>query len=117
MCLLWHNNIVLKKELRLTEKYYINRVKRLGATLHGRFVILVFLPRGSEKKITVIVSKKFDNRAVKRNEIKRKIREVVRHGVDKYKSGLYIFIPKKQISNASYEEINTDINSVISKVS
>lgn len=107
---------MLKSQFRLTEKYHINKVKRNGKTYRGRYVLVVYLSKQDEKKITVIVSKKFDKRAVQRNYIKRIIREVIRQGVDKYKNGNYLFIPKKQIVNASYEEICSDINSVVSKI-
>jgi len=57
-----------------------------------------------------IVSKKVSNKAVIRNRIKRKIREIIRLNLDKIKPGLdIVLIVKKNMIDKSYWEIEKDI--------
>jgi ribonuclease P protein component len=106
---------MFKQVNRLTSKFEINSTKRAGTKLNGRYFICLYLRQPENKKFTVIVSTRFDKKAVVRNKVKRQIRQAVTTGIKSLPTGFYLFIPKKHIVNAKYEEISTDINQVLSR--
>lgn len=105
---------MFKQENRLTSKFDIGLVKRGGVNIKGKYFICLYLRRPEGKKLTVIVSTRFDKKAVVRNKVKRQIRQVVSQKIYQLPTGDYIFIPKKHIINTKYEEISSDINQVLS---
>ena len=105
---------MFKQENRLKSKYEIGLVKRNGANIKGRYFLCLYLRDNTQKKLTVIVSTKFDKKAVVRNKVKRQIRDVVYKKIDLMPKGFYLFIPKKHIINTKHEEISSDINQVLS---
>lgn len=69
------------------------------------------------KHFAVVVSKKNINKANKRVKIKRLIKRYLQEIVDDVPSGVYIFIVTSPgILNKTYEEISTEVNSILSKV-
>jgi len=106
---------MFKQKNRLTSKFEIGLVKRGGVNIKGRYFICLYLKKPEEKKLTIIVSTRFDKKAVIRNKVKRQIREVVSKQINNLPTGFYLFIPKKHIVNAKYEEISFDINQVLSR--
>ncbi len=105
---------MFKQDNRLTSKYEIGLVKRGGVNIKGRSFICLYLRNPEQKKLTVIVSTKFDKKAVVRNKVKRQIREIVSKNLAKLPNGFFMFVPKKHIINNTYEEISSDINQVLS---
>lgn len=69
----------LGPEARLRNKKDIGRCQKLGKKLHAKHFLLLVHPSDSGKsRLAVAVTTKLEKRAVVRNTIKRRIREVFR---------------------------------------
>ncbi|MDD4358411.1 MAG: ribonuclease P protein component [Candidatus Pacebacteria bacterium] len=70
---------MLKKENRLTKKKDFDRVYKKGRGIRSDSLFLKILENDKEKtRIGIVISKKVSKKAVERNKIKRRIREIVR---------------------------------------
>jgi ribonuclease P protein component len=115
---------MLKRENRLKTRYEYNKVRRDGVHVTSDLFHLYYLKRGvgagkspSPTKVGIVISNKFSKSAVKRNRVKRLIREAVRQNFDRIRPGYWIVIhPKFKTINASYEKINTDFTKILQKV-
>lgn len=113
---------MLQKEFRLKKRIAFKATYRVGNSIHKNG-ITVFC--GKEKnndaktKIGFVVSKKIHKRAVKRNRIKRLMRESVRLYIKnsnnfdtKYQS--LIFVASAKLLNKSFKEVDSSINKIMS---
>jgi ribonuclease P protein component len=79
---------VLAKPNRLQKAKDIKKVLEKGKRVKEGFLVLKTLPNKSgESRFAFIVSQKFSKKAVLRNKIKRKLRELVRAKESKIKKG------------------------------
>ena len=113
---------MLKRIHRITSTFEFNVARKYGEYYEGQFFHIYFLkPRNYEgpTKVGIVVSTKTAKKATKRNRVKRVFREVVRKNFEKIDRGnLWIVIhPKASSLDKKYEEINTDFNQVLQKVS
>lgn len=97
-----------------------NEFKRVflsGDKRIGKYVILYFLPVERNINRYGIITKKYIGNAVKRNRIKRILREILRNKYSNLLSGYDIVIlARKNIINASFKEIEEDIVKLINKL-
>ena len=116
---------MLKKEYRLKNK------KAIDATYNNHKIIsneLLILYVGKQKtqqdvstKFAFVTSKKYHKRAVKRNRIKRLMRESVRliiknnefEKINNYLS--FIFLPKTTALDKNFQEIDNAVKELLSK--
>ena len=111
---------MLPKENRLTDDYDFRRVKRLGKSYHCPLFKFSFAPRkiSGASRFGFVISKKIDKRAVVRNRIKRLLRQAVRENLEKIPEGFdIVFVVRPIIVGKSYEEVITEFDKVLSKVS
>ena len=113
---------MLKKENRLSSNFEFNITRKYGKYYKGKYFHIYFLePRNYEgpTKIGIVVSNKFDKRAVVRNRVKRVFREIVRENFEKINKGnLWIVIhPKAICSKESYEKICAEFNKILQEAS
>ena len=112
---------MLPKEYRLKRRNAFNATYRTGVSFH-KDGITVFCGRKKKEdyptKIGFVVSKKIHKRAVKRNRIKRLMRESVRLHIKnsanfdtKYMS--LIFVASTRLLNKNYSDINTGIKKLM----
>lgn len=110
--------LVLAKKYRLCKEWEINRVYKKGKRIHSPFFTLRIFQRFTQHgalssnaaRATVVVSKKYDKRAVQRNALKRKFREAARGFVISLRKPLDIIIlPKVQAGNASFHQIYKEV--------
>ena len=114
---------MLPKDYRLKKRNAFAATYRTGKTLH-KDGITVFI--GKEKnndsptRIGFVVSKKIHKRAVKRNRIKRLMREsyslLINEGAvsDKYIS--LIFVASSKLLNMSFKEVDNAIRKLVYKL-
>ena len=78
------------------------------------FGAVCFFDETDEIKFGFVISKKISKRAVDRNKIKRRMCEVLRKDLNKFKSGTkIIFLAKKSLLGAKMEDIEKEINKLI----
>jgi len=114
---------MLPKDYRLKKRTAFAATYRTGKTLH-KDGITVFI--GKEKsnefptRVGFVVSKKIHKRAVKRNRIKRLMREsyrlLIKEGAvsDKYIS--LIFIASSKLLNMNFKEVDNAIRKLVYKL-
>jgi len=120
---------MLRKDYRLREKFEFLRLKRFGKTIFTPLFNFSFikLPTPSTGPVLpprfgFITSNNLDKRAVVRNRVKRRVREAVRlflrsHKLPPGSSGLSAaFIIRRAALSRSYEEIEFEVNKVLSEV-
>lgn len=103
------NNRLTRAELNLLLKAKTRRV-------NGRYFTLTTLPRpeDSVSRTTCVVSKKVARRAVDRNTIKRRAREVIRTILGQVKKpAFFMLYAKREALGASHEEISEDIMNLL----
>lgn len=112
---------MLKKENRLTTNFEFNITRKHGEKMSTRLFHLYYLkPKNytGPPKIGIVVSTKFHKVAVKRNRVKRVFSEAVRTNLEKFKEDFwYVIHPSKKSLEVKYEEINSEFNKTISKIS
>lgn len=79
---------------RLAKTTDIQKVFSRGRAFFNPFFTIRFLPAKAASRFTVVVSTKISKRAVKRNRLKRIIREFIRLNMGKFQAGDYAVILK-----------------------
>lgn len=115
---------MLEKKYRLKKKTAFSATYRTGITTHiGGITVFCGKNKTEEKptKMGFVVSKKIHKRAVKRNRIKRLIREAVRIYIKenktfntKYMS--LIFVSSAKLLDQSFSEIKKNIYKIMDKL-
>ena len=106
---------MLNKKYRLRKRKDFSFVYRRGEKLRGKYLIVYYL-NYKELAIGFSVSKRI-GKAVTRNLFKRRLRNIAYEYIDNFKTGRYIFIAKDNITEANYQELKEDVNSLLSKIS
>lgn len=85
---------------RLVKKRDFAKVQRMGRFCNDDQLSLKFLENGlNESRIGIIVGKKFSLKAVERNSLKRRLKEIARQEIKQVKKGWDIVIMAKQSQN------------------
>lgn len=108
------NKFTAKNRLKKRNDFII--VKKSGHKAYGKFLILLFLPRSAQEldnlhspyRLGLIVSKKVSKKAVQRNLVKRRLREIFRLNYQELQSGDFLVIAKQNALKASYQELEKD---------
>lgn len=120
---------MLRQENRLKEKFEFLKLKRSGKTIFAplfNFSFIQSLPydpsTAKPPSFGFVTSTHLDRRATERNRVKRKVREAVRLFLKKhplpvgYPGLLGVFIIRKAALTKDYEEIELEVNKVLSDV-
>jgi ribonuclease P protein component len=99
--------VPMKQEQRLRRSDDFQRVRHLGQSRTNTMMVLAYLPNNLDhNRVGFVVSKRL-GRAVKRNRIKRQMREAVRSQMAGLKPGFdLVFIARQPIKEASFTEIS-----------
>ena len=105
---------MLRKNERLKRSEF-NRFFSLGRRLQSKLFQVVFHPHKSFHA-SVVVSKKVEKSAVKRNKIRRRLYDILRRHKDAGgKSGIYIIIVKGGANKLSYKELKKELLEIIGR--
>jgi ribonuclease P protein component len=105
---------MLKKVNRINKTRELQKVYRLGKTIHTPALVIKFLA-GEKFRTAFVVSKKVSKKSVERNRIKRALREEVRLAQEKLSAGDYMIIAKVQASGYSNMALREQIGSGLKK--
>ncbi len=106
---------MLAKKYRLKKKKDFEKVIKKGKFFEENFLVLKKMKNNlSWTRIGFVVSQKVSKKAVIRNKIKRRIREVIKVNLNKIKSGYdIIFFTKKGIEEKSFSEIKNSVETLL----
>jgi ribonuclease P protein component len=107
-------------QFRLRNSKQIAQIFQVGKYIHGKYIFIKYLPnKKAHPRIAISVSTKFFKQAVKRNRIKRLIRESIKSfNFKKIPSLDILIITKKTLgANITLSEIQKDINNIFSHLS
>ncbi|MDD3032766.1 MAG: ribonuclease P protein component [Candidatus Pacebacteria bacterium] len=106
---------MLKRENRLTKKKDFERVYKKGRGIKTDSLFLKILENEQEiTRIGIVISKKVSKRAVIRNKIKRRIREIVKKSSLKPGFDL-IIVTYPQIKEKDFQQLEEEINQLFKK--
>ena len=114
---------MLPKQYRLKKRAAFAATYRLGKAIHKNGITL-FLGKdnkqGTETKVGFVVSKKVHKRAVKRNRIKRLMREsyrlIIKNSQNNNKYMSLIFVASSALLNKNFKEIDNSIKSLVNRI-
>jgi len=111
---------MLPQSNRLRKKEDVDRVFRRGRPVNGGLLMIKSLGSDSSTpRVAVLVGKKLEKKAVHRNRIKRRLREVIRLHIDQLPAGrdLLIVARSSKIRDISWKKLVEDTLSLLSKIS
>lgn len=110
---------MLPKKSRLKKRKDFEEVFKKGKSWKEAFLLLKILPNKLKiSRFGFIIGKKYSKKAVLRNKIKRRLREVVREELPKIKEGLdgvIIVLSEANKEKESFEELKKIINKLFKK--
>lgn len=111
-------DLSFKKAERLSRNSDFLNIYRLGAKRHTKNLIIYSLvDKYSATKAGFVVSKKVRKKAVDRNLIKRRLREIYRHIKPALPCNMQIvFIGKTGVMDAPFCELYEEVKTVVSKL-
>jgi len=102
---------MLKRNNRLTKNKEFERLFKSGRAAFGRFIGLKYLPNDSGiLRATVIVGKKVSKKAVVRNLIKRRLREIIRQDLDLAQSFDLAVIVLPEANKADFSQLKAEFD-------
>ena len=106
----------MRRKFRLRSSIDFKRVRRLGKSYAHPLVVLIKHPNQEENSRFGVAAGRSVGNAVHRNRAKRRIREILRHRITSISNGWdLIFLARKPIHGASYQELQTAIDHLIAR--
>ncbi len=96
---------------RIKKREDFVRLQEGGNKASARNLLLIYLPSSlSESRFGIVVTRRLDQRAVVRNRVRRKIREVLRLNRSRLKGSFDILIiARRGIESCTFQEIEKQI--------
>lgn len=107
---------MLPRQNRVTKNLF-KEVFASGKRFRGESLSLTYAPHATDIRCAVVVSKKVEKQAVKRNMLRRKVKSCLIPLLPSLTKGIYIFFIQKNINSLSHEEIHTEVVELTSSVS
>lgn len=107
----------LARERRITRSGEYRRIYDGGEKVVGRYLVCFYTaPAEGPTRVGLTVSGKVGN-AVERNRVKRRLREAIGQELVKSDPGvLMVYVAKKRILDATFDDILRDIEKILAKV-
>lgn len=107
----------MKKENRLKKRKEFAYIFKKGESVSSQSLVLVFLPSKLKKyKVGFSCSKKV-GKAVVRNKVRRRLKQIVYFNRDKLQVGInYIFVAKPSSSEQTFEKLQREVEYLLGKV-
>lgn len=107
----------MEKSLRLRKNRDYQKVYKKGRSYWNRqFTLLVLKNNLNSKRIGFTVTKKYGS-AVKRNNIKRRLKEILRNNKDTLAVGYdYIFVPRQNTYQMDFKDLTRSLLHLISLI-
>ncbi len=104
----------MKRQYRLRKNADFQRIRRFGKSKSNRLVVLIVLPnRLNRNRFGFAVSKRI-GKAVRRNKIKRQMREAIRLRQEQIQPGWdMLFIARAPIQQVDYQEIARSVYNLV----
>ncbi|XOU94244.1 MAG: ribonuclease P protein component [Candidatus Kerfeldbacteria bacterium] len=108
---------MLPKERRIVKLSEWNKLHKRGIGAHSAEIVLKYIKNNTKiTRFGFIVSTKISKKAVDRNLIKRRMRDVIEKKLSNIKEGYdVILIAKVKIKSNNYSEIEQMINQLLRK--
>ena len=108
---------MLAKNYRMKKNSQFDYIFKNGKTIKsGKLIMFYSKSKAKTPKIGVVVSKKI-GKSVTRNHVKRLIRESIHKNINLLNNKLnYIIVARQGIESLSYNEINSTILNLITKL-
>jgi len=107
--------MALAKRYRLAKKRDFEKIKKEGRLVQTPlFSVLILGSQINAPRIGVIVSKKIDQRAVVRNQLRRRLAESLKSLLDRLpKDSWFLFLVKSKLKEAEFREIGQEIEKIL----
>ncbi len=112
-------SFLLPKQNRLNIRCGFVALKKTGRMINSNsFGLLYSKGDGVHSRFNFIVSTKISKKAVERNLIKRRLREIVRKILPEFEKRHIqgVFLVKKPAQNKTYEELKIEVDNIINKL-
>lgn len=108
---------MLPRLFRLSKDKEIEAVFRSGRSVHSPLLSLHFRPNTlKNSRATVIAGLKVHKRAVKRNYLKRKLREILRQHLSEIKSGFDLaLVARAKGLEKNYQELENEVGRLLAR--
>ena len=109
---------MLPKANRLIKESEFKKVAKGAKPIHSKYLILkkVSTPE-QETAFGLVISTKVSKKAVVRNKIRRRLREVIRDNLNEIVPGFKVMlVVKSTILDKEYKAIKTDLEQLLKKV-
>jgi ribonuclease P protein component len=104
----------IPRKYRLTSGRLFGEVYKRGKMLKSPLFVVYYLPIEDGPKIGIVVSKKF-GKAVRRNRLKRQIREIVRGHLPHLQDAVVI-LPRMKVKDVSFQEMKHVLDNMLEQV-
>lgn len=106
----------IPKKYRLSSKRLFKRIYREGKVVKNHAFVIYCLRYGGDKpQVAIVVSKKF-GKAVRRNKIKRRIREIVRGYLPLLSGYGVIILPRLPVIDMDFWQMKEALEPLLDKV-
>ncbi len=106
----------MKRKFRLRRSADFKRVRRLGKSYAHPFVVLIKHPNQEGISRFGVAAGRSVGNAVKRNQAKRRMREIIRQRIPFIQNGWdVVFLARQSIEDATHFELQAAINGLVNR--